>query len=87
MRGISARYLAKIMRNSGTCFAEMLRDRRIGRACQWLSAPDKREYPIAEVARIVGFGSGAQLSKTFRSRLGCTPRDYRRRAAEVPGID
>lgn len=87
MCGISTRYLAKIMRNSGTCFAEMLRDRRIGRACQWLSAPDKREYPIAEVARIVGFGSGAQLSKTFRARLGCTPRDYRRRAAEVPGID
>lgn len=39
---------------------------------------DQSQLPIAEVARMLGFGSPAHFSKVFHAHVGMTPSEYRR---------
>lgn len=87
MCGISPRYLAQVMRASGTSFATMLREKRLAEACRWLSTADQHHHTIAEVAEMVGFSSAAQLSRTFHVHYGCTPRQFRARTLGPAGDD
>jgi AraC-like DNA-binding protein len=80
MSGISTRYLAQIMRREGASFASVLRDRRLDLARRLLCQVDRPS--IGEIAKIAGFGNGAQLSRVFRKTIGCTPSAYRRDAAK-----
>ena len=39
--------------------------------------------PVADVARAVGYQSGAAFAQAFRREFGCSPRDYRQQALDA----
>lgn len=61
-------------RATGTTFTAYLADLRVGRACKLLI---ERGDDIANIAYAAGFGSLTHFNRTFRSRKGMTPREYR----------
>lgn len=40
---------------------------------------EQSQLPIAEIARLSGFGSAAHIAKAFHAQVGMTPSEYRRR--------
>lgn len=60
----------------GQTIAQYLRQRRISHAL-WLLA--NTDMPIIEVAFESGHGSLSRFYDAFHRRVGCTPKDYRRR--------
>lgn len=69
-------------RECGRCFQETLgmspfqylTDVRLRRACQLLA---NTGLSATEIAASCGFGGSSYFSRAFRSRFGCTPREYR----------
>lgn len=73
--GMSRRNLCRAFRrHSGMAPSKFVEAVRIEAAQRWLAQSD---HGLDEVARRSGFASADALRRTFRRRLGLTPRDYR----------
>lgn len=78
--GLSEDYLSACFREElGLTPIAYLNRYRIKRAKELLRQTD---WPIAEIARQVGFTSLSYFSRLFRRETGMAPSEYRRRAAE-----
>jgi two-component system, response regulator YesN len=58
-------------------FREDLLARRLAVGADLLLA--KREVPVADVARLVGYRQGSHFARAFRRRYGLAPASYRER--------
>lgn len=77
--GLSAWHFARAFRAAtGVPPAAYVRARRLERARALLRATD---LPVAEVARLVGYGDAEAFGGRFRRDAGLTPLAYRRRVA------
>lgn len=63
-------------RTTGQSFVEHLHHLRVAHACRLLIESDA---PITNVCYLSGFGNLSNFNRVFRSRKGCTPRDFRNR--------
>ena len=75
--GISLRYLCHVLRKSGLSFSQLVWDRRLGAAHDWLRETKMLHHAIAEIAYLAGFKSSAHFSRMFKAHYGIGPRDYR----------
>jgi AraC family transcriptional regulator len=67
-------HLARVFRAAWRCSpGELLRWRRVERACALLAQP----LPAAEIAAAVGFADQAHMTRAFRAELGLTPGAWR----------
>ncbi|MBA8824052.1 AraC-like DNA-binding protein [Saccharopolyspora lacisalsi] len=71
--GISPRHLARAFAETGLTLREYLRDRRLDRAWELLTAPGAEDLALGELAPRVGFSSHNYFSRAFRSRFDVTP--------------
>jgi len=67
--------------------ATVLREKRLDRAFQELVGPAPAPRSIAEIAHRLGFSSGNQFLRAFRSRFGMTPSEVRENEAGSWGVD
>jgi LacI family transcriptional regulator len=58
----------------GRTVATEIRRVRIEQAKRLLAA---NELPVAEIAKVVGFGTNSQMARVFQRELGLSPRTYR----------
>ena len=72
--GISTRTLHRLFTNSGTTFAEWLRQQRLARCWEELTQRRGQRRNIAQVALASGFGDLSTFNRAFRARFGMTPR-------------
>ncbi|MDO8825774.1 acetamidase/formamidase family protein [Methylophaga sp.] len=75
--GLSARYLQKLFKNSGTTFSEYLKSRRIQHCCIDLANPALAQFSIAQLCYRWGFNDAANFSRTFSQYMGMSPKSYR----------
>jgi AraC-like DNA-binding protein len=75
--GISLRYLCHLLKIKGTTFSDLLWEERLKKAKDWLLALDAKHHTISEIAYMNGFKTAAHFSRLFKSRWGCSPRQYR----------
>ncbi|MGC2774803.1 MAG: acetamidase/formamidase family protein [Bradyrhizobium sp.] len=80
--GISERYLQKLFESAGDNFSHYVRERRLQRAWTDLSNPAETNHSISEIAYRYGFADSAHFSRSFRTRFGLSPREFRQRKAE-----
>lgn len=64
-------------RELGKSFTQYVNDLRCSEACLRLRHSDK---PVAAIAHDCGFATLSHFNRQFKLRLGCAPRDVRRRA-------
>jgi len=76
---ISPRYLCYILKSAGYSFSQMVWDKRLEKAKEWLNSPRMQSYLVHEIASMAGYKSAAHFSRAFKSACGCTPSEYRRR--------
>lgn len=73
-------YLSRIFKNeTGQTFNDYVNGLRMDAATRLLKDPSLRMSAIAEMA---GYASEKYFFKRFKERYGCTPTEYRNRAAE-----
>jgi AraC-like DNA-binding protein len=73
--GIHPNHLSRLFAQFGSCsFGAHVQRLRLERAASLVS---DRRLPLAEVARLCGFGGAHQLIRGFRRAYGVTPRRYR----------
>lgn len=75
--GLSARYVQKLFKNSGTTFSEYLKGRRIQHCCLDLANPALAQFSIAQLCYRWGFNDAANFSRTFSQYVGMSPKAYR----------
>lgn len=75
--GISPRYLSFLLKQNGTPFSELVWDKRMKIASNWLTSSSPNEISIAEIAFRVGFKSPAHFSRMFKRVFNKGPREYR----------
>ena len=75
--GISPRYLSALLKQNGTPFSELVWDKRVKTASQWLSTSRPSDISIAEIAFRVGFKSPAHFSRMFKRVFKRGPREFR----------
>ncbi len=75
--GISLRYLCHILKKNQLSFSNLVWERRMERAEQWLRDPAMQHHLVCEIAYLVGFKSSAHFSRMFKSRFGIAPSAYR----------
>ena len=81
--GVSPRKLGEILqRCTGSTVTEFVRKERINRAKTLLAETD---LSVTEVASAVGFGDPAYFSRSFRARVGMSPRDFRQQQQRFLG--
>jgi AraC family transcriptional regulator len=74
--GVHPVYLARVFhKNFGCTIGEYLRTLRVEFACRQLCSTDA---PLSEIALAAGFSDQSHLTKTFKSRYGLTPSEYRK---------
>jgi AraC-like DNA-binding protein len=61
-------------------FNDFLHAWRIREACEELARPEQARLPVLSIAMKVGYGSIGSFNRAFKSRIGMTPTDYRRKA-------
>jgi AraC family transcriptional regulator of arabinose operon len=71
-------------REMGSTLFQFVTDRRLEKAAQLL---EETETPVKEVSYSVGYRHPPSFLRAFRKRFGCTPNDYRNRAADVVAQD
>ena len=74
--GISTRYLHELFRDTNQTLGSWIRDQRL-EACRTALADPGHHSTVAEIAYRWGFSDQAQFSRSFRSRYGCSPKEYR----------
>lgn len=72
---VSPRYLHKALEESGSSFGQILLAKRLERCADELALSPQR--PIGDVAMRWGFNDFSHFSRTFKSKFGLPPRDYR----------
>lgn len=75
--GISLRYLCHILKKNGLSFSQLIWERRMNTAHEWLREPRMAHHAISEIAYLVGFKSSAHFSRMFKSHYEIGPREYR----------
>ncbi|MFE9613007.1 helix-turn-helix domain-containing protein [Streptomyces sp. NPDC006012] len=75
--GVSRRTMYRVLAQDGESLTALIRRLRVSQAQRLVLAHPER--PLAAVARECGFGSEAQLYRTFRAVTGMTPGVYRSR--------
>lgn len=75
--GISLRYLCHILKKNNLSFSNLVWERRMNTAHEWLGSAKMAHYSISEIAYFVGFKSSAHFSRMFKMRYGVAPREYR----------
>ena len=78
--GISRRTLARRLGNNGTNFRSVLDDARQVEAQRLLR---QSVVPVAEVAARLGYSDTPTFARTFRRRMGTSPREWRRRHSGI----
>ena len=78
---ISVRYLHKLFEPEGVSVSEWIRHRRLDRCQRDLANPALAHQTIVTIASRWGLTNGPHFSRLFRARYGCSPREYRSRAA------
>jgi AraC-like DNA-binding protein len=79
--GLSEVYLRKLfVRDINQPLGKHIRTTRVIKACELLATTDA---PIASVARAAGFSAGDAFSRAFRTEVGVTPSQYRRKRNKV----
>jgi AraC-like DNA-binding protein len=73
--GISTRYLAMLLSRQGTNFSNLLWERRLAAAKNWIA--EGKSTPISKIAFGVGFKSAAHFSRRFKQSFNITPEEYR----------
>lgn len=72
---VSLAYLSRTIKaQTGSTFKELLRDRRLERAAELLTATS---LPLADILPMLGYDNSSYFHRIFRDRYGCTPREYR----------
>ncbi|MGF0309194.1 helix-turn-helix domain-containing protein [Rhodococcus sp. IEGM1428] len=74
--GVSVRTLHALFERTGTTFGAVVREHRV-EACRRELADSRDTRSIGTIAAAWGFSDSAHLAKTFRSRFGCSPVEYR----------
>jgi AraC-like DNA-binding protein len=80
---VSVRTVHKLMEQTERSFGEWLLDERLHRCVRMLQDPTHLRRKISDIAWICGFNDLSHFNNMFRSRLGTTPSDLRRRATEA----
>lgn len=75
--GISARYLSLLLKRHGSPFSELIWNKRLQTAKQWLTASTHGKSTISEVAYRIGFKNPAHFSRMFKREFKVSPRKYR----------
>jgi AraC-like DNA-binding protein len=83
--GISAGHIHRLFRQEATTPAHYIWSRRLEMCSRDLVDPRRAGHSISEIAFSWGFNDAAHFSRAFRERFGCPPREWRRRACEIPG--
>ena len=74
---ISRRTLQREIAGRGRTFGEILRERRLRRACEWL---DHSEKSVTEIAFELGYTDASNFTRAFRREIGISPSAFRRQA-------
>lgn len=75
--GISLRYLCHILKRHDLSFSNMVWERRMAAAQDWLKDERMQHHSISEIAYLAGFKSSAHFSRMFKMRAGVAPREFR----------
>jgi transcriptional regulator GlxA family with amidase domain len=73
----------KLMERTERSFGEWLLDERLHRCVRMLQDPTQTRRKISDIAWTCGFNDLSHFNNVFRSRLGTTPPDQRRRATQA----
>ena len=82
---ISTRYLHRVFETAGLSVCDFIRSARLARCRRDLIDPAFAEEPISVIAGRWGLPSAPHFSRLFRKAYGCSPRQYRQRAAGAGG--
>jgi AraC-like DNA-binding protein len=74
---ISPRYVQRLLETSATSFTAHVTELRLKHAFALLTAQDKSEIRIRDVALKVGFSDVSHFNRLFRSHFGDTPKGVR----------
>ena len=78
--GVSPTYLSKIFKDSmGISFCSCLNTTRIDSAMNMLKYGTNT---VTQIAMLCGFGSLRNFNRFFKSIIGCTPSEYRKKSKE-----
>lgn len=80
---VSPRYLCYLLRLKGTSYSEVLWGERLEKAAEWLRDPNSKHYTVGEIGYNNGFKTAAHFSRLFKSKYGCSPKEYRSRNVPV----
>src|SRR6185312_35810 len=83
--GISERTFHRIFADRETTFERHLLHLRAGLFKNLLRQDSLASIPIARLAHQCGFADAAHATRTFKTRFGVTPRDFREGAQQGPG--
>jgi AraC-like DNA-binding protein len=75
--GISTRYLHDLLHETGTSFAERVKDLRLARALDLLTHPVGAPHRITDAAYEAGFSDLSYFNRCFRRKFGLTPTSAR----------
>lgn len=73
-----SRYFAE---KTGITISNLIKILRIERALEWL---ERRDSAISDLAEQTGYRSCCSFSRAFKTMMGETPSEYRRRALLLP---
>ena len=85
--GISERTFHRIFADRETTFERHLLHLRAGLFKNLLRQDSLASIPIARLAHQCGFADAAHATRTFKTRFGVTPRDFREGAQQGPGVN
>jgi AraC-like DNA-binding protein len=75
--GVSRTRAFAVLRRMGIAFSEWVKNRRLSRAAELLTAPATSLVPIGDIANMVGIPDPATFARAFRSRFGQSPSAWR----------
>ena len=76
---LSSRYIHMLMKDVGSTPANLIWSRRLERCGEALSDPDNVSVPISQIAYAWGYKDAAHFTRSFKSRYGISPREFRAR--------
>jgi AraC-like DNA-binding protein len=83
--GLSVTHIHRLFKNEAVSPAHYIWTRRLEACSRDLTDPRCAGQSISAIAFSRGFNDAAHFSRAFRSRFGCSPREWRQRGL-VPKI-